>query len=500
MRALLLLFFAFLASSNAARAGGIVWHPWSDTVFQQAHREHKFVLLDLEAVWCHWCHVMDETTYRDPSVVALVESHYIAVKVDQDSRPDISNRYEDYGWPATVVFGPDGGEIVKRQGYFKPAEMASILRAIVKDPSPGPSVEPEKELKFGAASRLAPALRDDLQRRFEDSYDSKHGGWGTGQKFLDWNCVEYAMLRSQSGDHKAELMARETLAQQRKLIDPVWGGVYQYSVGGDWDQPHFEKIMAFQANDLRIYALAYQQWKDPADLQSAREIARYLRDFLTSPEGSFYTSQDADLIDGKHSADYFKLDDAARRSKGIPRIDRHRYARENGWAIAALATLYQVTKDQADLDAAVRAANWVVANRAIPGGGFRHDVKDEAGPYLDDTLAMGRAFLTLYDGTGEIAWLQAAEAAAEYCRANFPGEAAGFVTAKPAEGLRYPPAPERDENINMARFASALFRVTKNERYQQMGEQAMRYLVEPSIARQAPTAGVLLAAREMDGQ
>ena len=95
-----------LCSSPRARAPGarsrpagerIAWIGWTDDVFARAQREHKLVLLDLEAVWCHWCHVMDEVTYRDPAVVALVREHYLAVKVDQDSRPDLSNRYEDYG-------------------------------------------------------------------------------------------------------------------------------------------------------------------------------------------------------------------------------------------------------------------------------------------------------------------------------------------------------------------------------------------------------------------
>ena len=91
------------------------WQPWSNAVFTQARAEHKFVLLDLEAVWCHWCHVMDDVTYRDPTVIRLLNQRYILVKVDQDSRPDISNRYQDYGWPATVVFSDHGSEIVKRQ-------------------------------------------------------------------------------------------------------------------------------------------------------------------------------------------------------------------------------------------------------------------------------------------------------------------------------------------------------------------------------------------------
>src|SRR5271165_4227385 len=164
---LLPLVSVLLAGSlaNAAPSSPIVWQGWSDAVFDQAKREHKFVLLDLEAVWCHWCHVMAETTYSDPQVIALMQSKYIAVRVDQDSRPDLPNRYEDYGWPATVVFGPDGQEIVKRQGYIEPKQMASLLRAIIKDPSPGPSVRPEQQLKF-ENSQLTTELRDDLNKRF----------------------------------------------------------------------------------------------------------------------------------------------------------------------------------------------------------------------------------------------------------------------------------------------------------------------------------------------
>src|SRR5690348_5959284 len=109
-RSLTLIGLVILASlTSVSRAGptppaAISWQPWSDDVFARAKRENKFVLMDLEAVWCHWCHVMDATTYRDPRVVALINQKYIAVKVDQDSRPDIANRYEDWGWPATVIF------------------------------------------------------------------------------------------------------------------------------------------------------------------------------------------------------------------------------------------------------------------------------------------------------------------------------------------------------------------------------------------------------------
>src|SRR5207245_4982235 len=96
------------AQAPEAKPSKLDWQPWSDAVFAQAKQQKRFVLLDLEAVWCHWCHVMDENTYSDPAVIKMLQSHYIVVKADQDARPDLSNRYEDFGWPATVVFDSEG--------------------------------------------------------------------------------------------------------------------------------------------------------------------------------------------------------------------------------------------------------------------------------------------------------------------------------------------------------------------------------------------------------
>jgi uncharacterized protein YyaL (SSP411 family) len=132
-----------------AEQEAITWHPWSDSVFAQAKSEGRFVLLDLGTVWCHWCHVMEEVTYRDSAIIDLVGRRYLAVRVDADARPDLSNRYEDYGWPATIVFNSDGSEIVKRRGYLPPGQMASMLQAIIDDPSPGPSVVAEAWLRAG---------------------------------------------------------------------------------------------------------------------------------------------------------------------------------------------------------------------------------------------------------------------------------------------------------------------------------------------------------------
>src|SRR5215470_842072 len=423
---------ATAALQPAAKTAKLAWQPWSDAVFAQAKQQKRFVLLDLEAVWCHWCHVMDENTYFDPAVINMLRKHYIVVKADQDARPDLSNRYEDYGWPATVVFNSDGQEIVKRQGYLAPDEMLSMLQAILDDPTPGPSVRPEAKLDLPANALLSDALRQRLNKDLRAGYDEKYGSWGTNQKFLDWDSVEYSMVLARlNKDAQAERMARQTLTEQLHILDPAWGGVYQYSTDGDWNHPHFEKIMQFQAENLRAYSLGYAQFGDPQYLHAAQEIRRYLKTFLTSPQGAFYTSQDADLIRGHHSGEYFALPDGARRRLGIPRVDKHIYARENGWAINGLVAYYDATGDAAALADATKAAHWVLANRALPGGGFRHGEKDVAGPYLGDSIAMDRAFVSLYGATGDRQWLAHAQATMKFIEENFRDEkGAGFLTAE----------------------------------------------------------------------
>jgi uncharacterized protein len=478
------------------------WQPWSDKVFADAKQNRKFVLLDLEAVWCHWCHVMDANTYSDPAVIKILQSHYIVVKADQDSRPDLSNRYEDFGWPATVVFDSEGREIVKRQGYLAPDEMTSLLQAIIDDPSPGPSVQPEPKLEIPADPLLNATMRQQLQKNYLEGYDSKNGSWGTDQKYLDWDSVEYSMvLARRNNDSQAAHMAQQTLTEQLHLLDPAWGGVYQYSTDGDWNSPHFEKIMQMQAENLRIYSLAYSAWGNPEYLHAAQEIRRYLKTFLTSPQGAFYTSQDADLIDGKHSAEYFALDDAARRKQGVPRVDKHIYARENAWAINAFVTLYAATGDAKVLDDAEQAAHWIVANRPLPGGGFRHGTQDAAGPYLGDNIAMTRAFISLYAATGERAWLSNAESTMKFIDRNFKGDQpAGFITSKAPTDRAYTPHPERDENVAVARAANLLFHYTGNQAYEQMSQRAMRYLAAKPVVYRLPASSVLLADLELSGE
>ncbi len=492
--ALLILVADFAVATDPIR-----WRPWSDAVFEQARKEKRFVLLDLEAVWCHWCHVMEEKTYHDEAVMKLIRDHYIAVRVDQDARPDLSRRYEEYGWPATIVFAPDGKEIVKRSGFVPPQRFASLLAAIVRDPTPVKYRDSEPPLQFSTSPLLPDDVRRTLKKSFVDSHDFKLGGLRQQQKFMDRDSVEYALMLAGNGDQQARKMAVQTLVGSLNLIDPVWGGVYQYSTHGDWKHPHYEKIMFVQAEHMRLYSLAALALGDRRYLDAAKKIYDYTTGFLLSPEGAFYVSQDADLVKGRHSEDYFALSDAGRRDRGMPAIDTHLYARENGWMIQGLAAYYAAGADADVLWRATTAARWALDKRALAGGGFRHDETDAAGPYLEDTLAMGRGFLALYQVTGEREWLRHARNAAHFIHANFAGAAAGYKTAAAGSGP-LAPVPQSDENIMMARFANLLARYTGNDEYRTHAEYAMRFLVTRQVAlKRRSEAGILIADAELAG-
>ena len=480
-------------SASARSAQGIQWLRSDADAFAQAKAEHRFVILYLEAVWCHWCHVMDEKTYGDAAVRLEIGAHYVPLRIDQDLRPDLSNRYRDYGWPATVIFAADGTEIAKRQGFVEPERFLRLLNAVVADPSPEKG---EVETASSPhASALDAATRAELIKRHHETYDAKLGGLDIGQKYLDRDSVEYAIGSALAGDLAEQEMAQKTLDAARALFDPVWGGVYQYSTYSDWQHPHYEKLATVQAQYLRIYALAWAAYAREQDKRAIAEIRRYVDAFLISPDGAFYASQDADLKPGEHSTQYFTLGDAKRRAQGIPRVDKHVYALQNGQLVEALATWAEFGGDNTALDEARRAADWIIAHRALPGGGFSHDEHDDAGPYLGDTLAMGRAFLALYRASADRAWLERAGRAADFIAANFTRAQGGIISAKTSGPIAA--QAQVDENISVARFANLLARYDGKAERRAPAENALRWLADPHVALAEITEpGILLADDE----
>lgn len=490
-----------LISTTAQAGSALEWGSWSTDMLSKAKSEGRFVILDLEAVWCHWCHVMEETTYRDAKVVELIKSKYIAVRADQDANPDLSARYGDWGWPATIIFAPDGTELVKRRGYIPPERMISLLQAVIDDPTPGPSVLGEDEIEPALSSQLSPKVLTKLNSDFDASYDAKNGGWGRVHKFIDPDSLDVVLQRAERGDASARKIADQTLKAATALIDPVWGGLYQYSDEADWLSPHYEKIMWYQANGLRQYAAAYNLFKDDTYLTAAKDIYRYLTAKLRSPDGAFYTSQDADVSSAVHGKDFYTLDDAARQKLGKePRIDKNIYARENGWAIGALVAYANITGDSTALKAAATAADWIVQNRLQANGLFRHGENDRSGPYLGDTIAMGNAAIDLYGATGERRWLELASRTVT-AMTGFRVADGGFAASKVAEGqagVLAKPYRNTDEQMQAARFAIRSWRYLGDEKAKEIAEHAIKYLSASSfVSTGRAAAGTLLADSEL---
>lgn len=490
-----------LAAAHPA-AAEISWRGWSDMVFAEAARDGKLVLLDMEAVWCHWCHVMDETTYRNRDVVALIERHVIAVKVDQDANPALSQRYEDWGWPATILFDGAGRELHKERGYVEPAAMAQLLQTLIERPEPIP--EPPAS-RPAAQALLSAEQKRVLSERLELAYDAEHGGWGNRHKFLQADALDYMLAGAAAGDATAAERARRTLVAARALIDPVWGGIYQYSDDGTWTSPHFEKIMNSQANAVRLYAAASVILGDPAFRDAAEQIAGYMLTHLRAPGGAFYPSQDADLSREIKGADFYALDDAARRALGEPRIDTQLYAREAGWATSALVALYEAGGERRWLEAALDAARWAISQRMNEAGGWRHDAEDIGGPHMTTNLAMAMATLDLYRVTADRMWLSLAERAADFMVEHLEDRINGGFVLAPAPagavGTLRNPLKHFDDNTNAVRFYNALAQYTGDPRHAATARRTMAYLAgTPAANRAAFWPGLLQADAELAGQ
>ena len=478
---------------NAAEApSGIDWQVHNAATFDKAQQANRLVLIDLVAVWCHWCHVMDKTTYRDDQVQAVIDRHYVAIKADHDARPDLAERYRDYGWPATVVMTADGRELIKRAGYIEAGRMKSLLdRALVMRDQLEPGREAEAFVPV--AVNLTPDLREKLEQRHRNTHDMQHGGLRLMQKFLDEDSVMYDLELALRGDNEAEKRARQSLNAAARLLDPEFGGAYQYSTHGDWKHPHYEKIATTQATYLRVYSRAYAQLGDEVFLNVARQVGDYLLEFWHSPEGGFYNSQDADLVQGQKAHEYFALPRSERLAQGVPRIDRNRYASSNGLLVEGLLSLYAVHNDKRYLAAAVQAFDWTLRSRMRDDGGFAHGEADVAGPYLADNLYMAKAMLAIYHVSGQDLWLNRARRLAVYIQEKFARPEGGLLAAVD-NGTPVKPLPQIDQNIQAAHFLLQLADEGRAAELQPFIAEIMRYLVnQPVVTSRLSDPGILLA-------
>jgi len=317
----------------------ILWHEWGEEAFATAKRENKPMLLDIGAVWCHWCHVMDRESYDDPEVARIVNENFVAVKVDRDERPDIDSRYQaavgaltgQGGWPLTAFLTPDGKPFYGGT-YFPPADhygrpsfkrvLLSIAQAycekqseVVEQAYMVTSAVSRVEGAVGRSGEVSAKVSGAIVESAVKMFDARNGGFGSAPKFPHPAALDLLMDQYvRSGNEDLRNVFTTTLEHMALggVYDQLGGGFHRYSVDEHWIVPHFEKMCYDNSELLKCYVHAHQATGNEFFAGVARDIIRWMDEWLGDRErGGFYASQDADYS-MDDDGDYFTwtLDEA----------------------------------------------------------------------------------------------------------------------------------------------------------------------------------------------
>jgi uncharacterized protein len=330
------------ASSSYLRSAmhqPIRWHEWGPEAFATAKKENKPILLDIGAVWCHWCHVMDRESYENPETAAIINEHFIAIKVDRDERPDVDSRYQTAvqaisgqgGWPLTAFLTPEGkpyyaGTYFPPQDYQGRPSFRRVLLTLAQAyrDRHGEVLESAESVMnainqaegfAGKSGSLKPELIESMVDSAVKLYDPEHGGFGSSPKFPHPSGMDLLIQRcAETGNEQLRDIVSTSLEKMARggVYDQLAGGFHRYSVDEHWIVPHFEKMSYDNSELLKNYVHGYQLTGNAFFAFVAKDMIRWMDEWLSDRErGGFYASQDAD-ISLDDDGDYFTwtLDEA----------------------------------------------------------------------------------------------------------------------------------------------------------------------------------------------
>ena len=421
----------------------IHWTEWGDAAFRRSESEDKPILLALTATWCHWCHVMDETSYSDPQVIDLIDSRFIPVRVDVDQRPEISHRYNQGGFPSVAVLD-HRGDLIAGRIYTPPEEMVRFLE---QASSGHPDLIESAPPSIAASAGEPGAEVTSVLQRLEELYDPNFGGFGSEPKQPPWDGVELLLERyGHTREKRLLTMATTTLDGVRAgLYDQNDQGFFRYSVSKDWKVPHYEKMLCTNASLAETYFKAYQVTGRTAYRQSGLGALRYMLESLCDhSSGLFYASQDAGEA-------YYGLSWSQREHAEKPRIDRTFYSGWNAMAASSLLKAYGAVGEESYLQLARDVLDRLWREGWTEEGGFRHSMdgpieRDVEPPtqrsrYLSDQVHALGGFLDLYQATGDAEALQTAIQVVESIQRLFGASDGGYhdvcdISANPEPMMR----------------------------------------------------------------
>jgi uncharacterized protein YyaL (SSP411 family) len=414
----------------------ISWRDWDEESFRLAQRLDVPVLLSISAVWCHWCHVMDQTTFSDPEVASLVDAYFVPIRVDNDKRPDINARYNMGGWP-TVAFLTPEGEIISGGTYMPAAAFKETLRRIgdyyqqnrAELQSRSHQMRSQRlkaqQLAPQSIGELTPLIPDNIYSSIAAGYDAQYGGFGEEPKFPQVDAIELALARfARRGDTQALNIAVATLKAmaQGGIYDHEAGGFFRYSTTRDWTVPHYEKMLEDNARLLSAYLHAYQVTGEVLFRETAQGIVSYIGSTLRDADrGYFYGSQDAD-------EQYYALNRADREKRRAPFVDTHAYTAWNAMMASSYLEAAAVLERPELATAALATVNFLWKDCWLPEGGMCHywDGEGHLPGLLSDQAWMTHVLLHAYEYTASAEYLHRAQAVATWVLANLATEAGGL--------------------------------------------------------------------------
>lgn len=412
------LFIILVLVLGCSTANEIKWLDFEEGL-KRAKKENKLILLDISAKWCHYCNLMETTTYSDKEVIKIINEKFIPVKVDADLRKDINKKYNQGGLPTTAILTQDG-TLIYGNLYLPPEDLKKVLlyfSSLSKEEIE--KIKNEKDLKSQLPFSLKEiqidkSVFDLVNTNILGMIDKEYGGYDDEVKFPIDNIVYYLILKYLENPNNLSLL-KKTLQGYEKLIDKEEGGIFRYATKRDWTQPHYEKLLRDQASIALAFFNAYSVLKDKSLLDDANLILDFSKKTLyNQKEKYFYGSQGADIVDdegkilvsgevyfSKNKQDRIFLENVYRRK--LP-LDDNFYFGENALMVKTLAYSYLFNKNNNDLKIAEDLMTKII-KEGFKQNGIIHTPKVNK-YFLDNQINTLDALFTLYQITGKDLYLK----------------------------------------------------------------------------------------------
>lgn len=453
----------------------IEWRSWGDAAFAESRDSGKPILLSISAVWCHWCHIMDQRTYSDPTIIDIINNHYIPIRADVDREPDVNLRYNMGGWPSTVFLTSDR-DVLTGATYLPPDRMRIVLDRVTEA-----YAEQSDELKSKAKQareqaektyqHTGTAAAKDVRKLIDvlrSAYDIENGGFGVTQKFPHSAALQLLMAHYEATGCEGDLdMVADTLVAMidGEIFDQTEGGMFRYATHRDWTAPHYEKILADNAKIAAALLDAHRLTQRTEFLQTAHRVFGFLeKNMMDSKTGLFFGSQDAD-------ENYYQADADARKNMTPPKVDPLVYTDSNAILARSYLKLYGIGKDLKARDKALRIVGNLNRLEKAENGTVGHYIeKGKAHGFgmLSDMAELVLANVSAAEATADNTYIENAQELLETIFAEFGSDNGGFYdisATRAAERSLTRYTTPIEENSALATAFIKLADLTEDESY-----------------------------------